>query len=76
MIPPTLNILGGIFNCVAAVVVLYVAIRNYMIHAENLYQVERISEAMKLMKEVRDLLAKEQQDPFAAGNDRQKEVRH
>jgi hypothetical protein len=76
MIPPTLNILGGIFNCVAALIVLYAAIRNYMIHAENVSLIDKIEGAMKLMLELRDMLAEEQRDPFDAGNDRQKEVRH
>jgi hypothetical protein len=76
MIQPTLNVMGGIFNCVAAVIVLYAAIRNYMIHAENVSLIDKIEGAMKLMLELRDMLAEEQRDPFNVSNADKKEMRH
>jgi hypothetical protein len=68
--------LGGLTNLAAACVVLYMARRNYMVHAENLSLVEKIGKAMVMMKELRDMLDRDLDDPFTAGNARQKEVSH
>lgn len=72
----TLNLFGGLFNCVAACIVLWIALRNYKVHAENVSMIEKIGRAMKVMRELRDMLDESLDDPLTAGNDRQKEVRH
>jgi hypothetical protein len=45
-------------------------------HKENLSMAEKIGKVMEVMKELRDLIGRDLEDPFDAGNDRQKEVRH
>jgi hypothetical protein len=69
-------VMGATLNLVASVIVMRATIRNSIMHAENLSMAEKIGKVMALMKELRDLIGRDLEDPFDAGNDRQKEVRH
>jgi hypothetical protein len=44
-------------------------------HKENLSMAEKIGKVMEVMKELRDLIGRDLEDPFTVG-DADKEVRH
>jgi hypothetical protein len=69
-------VLGAVLNVVASTITIRATIRNSIMQRENLSMAEKIGKVMLLMKELRDLIGRDLEDPFDAGNDRQKEVRH
>jgi hypothetical protein len=72
----TFLVLGAVLNVVASTIVLRATILNSTMHKENLSMAEKIGKVMEVMRELRDLIGRDLEDPFDAGNDRQKEVRH
>ncbi|PWT72874.1 MAG: hypothetical protein C5B60_08960 [Chloroflexi bacterium] len=62
-------------NTVVAGMLLYVFIRNYMIHKENLSLIARLDITMTEMKKLRDLLEDDSTDLLTAG-DAGKEYSH
>ena len=69
------NTLGAAFNVVAAILVLRGSLRNYTIFEENLKITEKIGKAMRMMKQLRDLLDGDLEDPLTVG-DADKEGKH
>lgn len=67
--------MGATLNFVAAILVLRASIRNYTMHGENLCMAEKIGKVMHVMKQLRDLLADDLEDPSTVG-DAHKEGKH
>jgi hypothetical protein len=71
----TFLVLGAVLNVVASTITIRATIRNSIMHKENLSMAEKIGKVMEVMKELRDLIGRDLEDPFTVG-DADKEVRH
>lgn len=67
--------IGATLNVVAAILVLRASIRNHTMFEENLSMAAKIGKVMIVMKQLRDLLADDLEDPSTVG-DAHKEGKH
>lgn len=67
--------IGATLNVVAAILVLRASIRNHTMFEENLSMAAKIGKCMTVMKQLRDLLADDLEDPSTVG-DAHKEGKH